>query len=65
MLHFCLAVTTYIVQRKYVLDLLSETGFLASRPVDTPMDSTVKLDNEQGDLFEDGPVFSSPLPLSG
>lgn len=40
-------------QQKYVLDLLSETGFLGACPVDTPMDSTLKLDKEQGDLFSD------------
>lgn len=40
-------------QRKFVLDLLSETGLLGARPVDTPMDSTVKLDAEQGKPFHD------------
>nr|CAD1818497.1 unnamed protein product [Ananas comosus var. bracteatus] len=34
-----------VSQRKYVLDLLSETGMLGCKPVETPMDSTVKLDN--------------------
>uniref|UniRef100_A0A2N9IFK3 Reverse transcriptase Ty1/copia-type domain-containing protein n=1 Tax=Fagus sylvatica TaxID=28930 RepID=A0A2N9IFK3_FAGSY len=43
----------YLSQRKYVLDLLSETGLLGARPADTPMDSTVKLDGEQGELFSD------------
>lgn len=32
-----------LFQRKYVLDLLSETGFLGARPVDTPMDSPLSL----------------------
>ena len=27
-----------LCQRKYVLDLLSETGMLGARPADTPMD---------------------------
>ena len=43
----------YLSQRKYVLDLLSETGLLGARPADTPMDFTIKLDNEQGELFSD------------
>ena len=30
-------------QRKYVLDILEETGMLDCKPVDTPMDQNVKL----------------------
>ena len=30
-------------QRKYVLDILKETGMLDCKPVDTPMDLNVKL----------------------
>ena len=30
-------------QRKYVLDILSEVGFLRAKPVNTPMDPNVKL----------------------
>ena len=30
-------------QRKYVLDILEETGMLDCKPVDTPMDLNVKL----------------------
>lgn len=36
-----------------MLDLLSETGLLGARPVDTPMDSAVKLNADHGDLFAD------------
>jgi hypothetical protein len=43
----------FLSQRKYILDLLSETGLLGARPADTPMDSTVKLDGEHGELFSD------------
>ncbi|KAL5779663.1 hypothetical protein ACOSQ2_010400 [Xanthoceras sorbifolium] len=32
-----------VSQRKYVLDLLKETGMMGCRPADTPMDSTTKL----------------------
>ncbi|KAL5804478.1 hypothetical protein ACOSQ3_031278 [Xanthoceras sorbifolium] len=33
----------FLSQRKYVLDLLTETGMLASKPTDTPMDQNHKL----------------------
>ena len=32
-----------VSQRKYVLDLLHETGMAGCKPVDTPMDPNVKL----------------------
>ena len=32
-----------VSQRKYVLDLLNETGMMGCKPAETPMDSTVKL----------------------
>ena len=35
-------------QRKYVLDILEETGMLDCKPVDTPMDPNVKLIPKQG-----------------
>jgi hypothetical protein len=38
-------------QRKFLLYLPSETGLLGTRPADTPMDSSIKLDGEQGALF--------------
>jgi len=37
-------------QRKYVLDLLSETGMLGCRPVSTPIDLNHKLCAESGNL---------------
>jgi hypothetical protein len=43
----------FLSRRKYVLDLLSKTGLLGARPADTPMDSTVKLDGDHGELFSD------------
>ena len=30
-----------------------ETGLLGARPADTPIDSSVKLDGEHGELFSD------------
>ena len=38
-------------QRKYVLDILEETGLLGSKPVETPMDHNVKLYEDQGELL--------------
>ena len=40
-------------QRKYTLDLLSDTGMLGAKPADSPMDSNVKLSEDQGDLLKD------------
>ena len=35
-----------VTQRKYVLDLLQETGMLGYKPMDTPMDPIGKIDND-------------------
>jgi hypothetical protein len=40
-------------QQKHVLDLLSETSLLGTRPTNTPMDPTIKLDGEQCALVTD------------
>ena len=40
-------------QRKYVLDILEETSMLEYIPIDTPMDSNVKLVPEQGEPLRD------------
>ena len=40
-------------QRKYVLDILEETGMLDCKPIDTPMDPNVKLVPGQGEPLED------------
>ncbi|XP_019051682.1 PREDICTED: uncharacterized protein LOC109114067 [Nelumbo nucifera] len=40
-------------QRKYVLDMLDETGLLGSKPVETPMDPNVKMTDSQGEPLED------------
>jgi hypothetical protein len=41
-----------LFERKYVLDLLEETGLLDACPVDIPMDPNQKLLKDEG-LFED------------
>jgi len=38
-------------QRKYTLDLLSETGMLGAKPVDSPMDVNCRLSDDQGELL--------------
>ncbi|XP_020879598.1 uncharacterized protein LOC9311760 [Arabidopsis lyrata subsp. lyrata] len=42
-----------ICQRKYVLDLLDETGLLGCKPSSIPMDPSQKLNMETGDFIED------------
>ncbi|RVW88342.1 Retrovirus-related Pol polyprotein from transposon TNT 1-94 [Vitis vinifera] len=39
-----------VSQRKYVLDLLNETGMLGCKPAETPMDTTVKLEESDGSV---------------
>ena len=41
-----------ISQRKYTLDILSDAGLLAARPMDFPMEQQLKLSNEQGELLQ-------------
>lgn len=40
-------------QRKYTLDLLQDSGFLASKPVNTPIDPSVKLSAEGSPPYTD------------
>ena len=40
-------------QRKYTLDILTDTGMLDCKPVDTPMDPNAKLVPGQGELIRD------------
>ena len=46
-----------ICQRKYCLDLLSDTGFLGSKPSNTPSDPAIKLHNDIGPVFDDVPAY--------
>ncbi|XP_010501746.1 PREDICTED: uncharacterized protein LOC104779049 [Camelina sativa] len=43
----------YVCQRKYVLDLLDETGLLGCAPLPIPMDPSDVLNTETGTLLED------------
>ena len=47
---------TFLSQRKYVLDLLSETGKLGAQPCSSPMAPGVHLTRE-GELFEDPEIY--------
>ncbi|CAE5963143.1 unnamed protein product [Arabidopsis arenosa] len=46
-----------LCQRKYTLDLLESVGFLGCKPVATPMDYTVHLHAESGDILPDATVY--------
>ncbi|KAG8472686.1 hypothetical protein CXB51_034612 [Gossypium anomalum] len=41
-----------INQRKYVLDLLKETGFLGCKPADIPMEANLRFNKEDGSLVD-------------
>ena len=41
----------FLSQRKYVFDLLSETGMISCKPCDTPMIPNSKLQLEDEELF--------------
>ena len=43
----------FCLKRKYVLDLLTETGKLEAKPCNTPMNPNVHLTKDDGDLFDD------------
>ena len=46
-----------INQRKYALELLDDTGYLATKPSSTPYDSSLKLHCSNSKLFEDESQF--------
>ena len=43
----------FLSQRKYVLDLLDETGMAGSKPTDPPMDSNTNFTKNDGKDFTD------------
>ena len=44
-------------QRQYTLQLLEDTGFLASKPVSLPMDPKLNLNSSDGELLYDSTQF--------
>ena len=47
----------YICQRKYALDILTDSGTLGSKPVKLPLDQNLKLSKEAGDPLPDPSVY--------
>ncbi|KAL7585123.1 hypothetical protein Lser_V15G44364 [Lactuca serriola] len=43
----------FVSQRNYTLQLIEDLGFLAAKPVSTPMDLRNNLQSDKGDLFDD------------
>jgi hypothetical protein len=43
----------FVCQRKFALDILSDTGHLASKPFAFPMDSNAKISASDGELLDD------------
>lgn len=43
----------FLCQKKYVLDILQETGLLESKPADIPLDTSIKLVPDEGEQLVD------------
>ncbi len=46
-----------LCQRKYALDILSNSGMLALKPVATPMEQNLKISQSTGDLLDDPSTY--------
>jgi hypothetical protein len=46
-----------LCQRKYCLDLISDSGFIGSKPVSTPSDPSIKLHSDSSSPFSDVPAY--------
>jgi len=48
---------TFLYQRKYCLDLLTDTGYLSSKPASTPSDPSCKLHTDASARYNDVPSY--------
>ena len=46
-----------LCQRKYALEVLSDSGMLGSKPLQTPMEQNLKLSETDGTLLDDPAVY--------
>lgn len=46
-----------VSQRKYALEILDDAGVLAAKPSHVPMEPTIKLSREEGDLLSDPTIY--------
>jgi hypothetical protein len=46
-----------LCQRKYALDILQDSGFIAAKPVKFPMEQHLKLSKDQGELLTDPSIY--------
>ncbi|KAL5543804.1 hypothetical protein UlMin_007588 [Ulmus minor] len=46
-----------VSQRKYVLDLLSDFGYLGCKPATTPMEANLKLSADEGTTLSDASMY--------
>ncbi|RVW85938.1 Retrovirus-related Pol polyprotein from transposon RE1 [Vitis vinifera] len=52
-----------LCQRKYILDILEDTGLTGSKPATFPMESTLKLSANDTNFYEDPSVSAIHFPL--
>lgn len=53
----CSSKVIHLSQRNYVLNLLEDTSFLASKPCNLPMDPNLKLQLDKGELLTDPTAY--------
>lgn len=51
----------FVHRRKFVLDMLKDTGFLDAKPLALPLEQNVKLKSDVGDLLSDPSLYRKTL----